>query len=115
MPDARIPYTRQGVAPFVRNDDEAFRLLIEHRQVFRTIAVHYDNPVQSQVRDIHQIDSMRAIAQQQVAKRLRVFRVSDGELDGLHECYLLRANAIQQPSRFWIDSSLIMRSLDRRA
>jgi len=82
--DAGIPDPGERVASFVCDYNEPFRLRIQHGQVTGAISIDHYYTVQPQVRPVHHIYPVCAVAQEEVAKRLRVFHVSDGELDGLH-------------------------------
>jgi hypothetical protein len=82
--DTSVPDPGERVAPFLRDYNEPFRLRIQHRQITGAISIDHYYTVQPQVRPVHNVYPMRAVAQEQVAKRLRVFHVFDGELDGLH-------------------------------
>ena len=84
MADPGVPDPGERVASFVRDYNEPFRLRIQHGQVNGAISVNHYYTVQPQVRPVHHIYPVCAVAQEEVAKRLRVFHVSDGELDGLH-------------------------------
>jgi hypothetical protein len=82
--DAGVPDPGERVASFVRDYNEPFRIQIQRRQITGAISIDHYYAIQPQVRLIHQVYPMCAITQEQVAKRLRVFRVSDSELDGPH-------------------------------
>ena len=97
---AGVPDPGERVAPFVRYYNEPFRLRIQHRQITVAISINHYYSVQPQVRPVNNVYPMCAVAQEQVAKRLGVFHVSDGELDGLHiKSFHLRRTWLQSGSQ----------------
>ena len=100
--DPGVPDPGERVASFVRDYNEPFRLRIQHGQITRAVSINHYFTVQPQVRPVHNVYPMCAVAQEEVAKRLRVFHVSDGELDGLHiKSFHLRTTWLQSGSQLF--------------
>jgi len=84
MADTGVPNLGKMIATFACENDKSLGRLLQHRKIAQGTCIRYDHTVQSQIDLIHHVDSVVAIPQEEILKRLRVFGILESYLNGLH-------------------------------